>query len=75
MPINIVAFGQLAEITGSDFEIEAADTEELMQLLREKFTALKEMKYAIAVNKKIVTKNTSLHNADMVALMPPFSGG
>ncbi|UZT99240.1 MoaD/ThiS family protein [Chryseobacterium fluminis] len=73
--IKIISFGRLKEILGSDFEAEAENTDILMHQLNETFSLLKDLKLRIAVNQKIISENTPLHNNDVVALMPPYSGG
>lgn len=76
MQIKVLSFGQLAEITGKErFGWRAADTDSLRQSLGEKYPALKERKYAIAVNRQLVRQNTVLTENAEVALLPPFSGG
>lgn len=77
MEINILAFGQVSDITRkAEFKLtEVKTTEELNTKLIEQFPELSSIKYAIAVNKKIVKENTILNNEDTVALLPPFSGG
>jgi len=75
MVIKIIAFGQIAEITNKEFDVEANDIIALRSVLVEKFPALAEKKYAIAVNKKLITGNVTLSDNDTVALMPPYSGG
>jgi len=75
MAVKIIAFGQIAEITGKEFIIEANDVTTLKSALNEKFPELIEKKYAIAVNKVLVNSDTLLNNNDTVALMPPYSGG
>jgi len=73
--IKIISFGRLKEILGSDFEAEAENTDILMHQLNERFSLLKDLKLRIAVNQKIISENSPLHNNDVVALMPPYSGG
>ncbi|MCZ2458763.1 MAG: MoaD/ThiS family protein [Chitinophagales bacterium] len=77
MKINVLAFGQIADITGkSELEIfQVNSTGELTQVLEKTYPQLKSGNFLIAVNKKIIQKNTELHNEDTVALLPPFSGG
>jgi sulfur-carrier protein len=77
MKTTILFFGQIAEITGStDLLLEnLADTNHAIASLQEKFPALKNSKYIIAVDKKIINKNTLLTNNNTIALMPAFSGG
>jgi molybdopterin synthase sulfur carrier subunit len=75
MQVNVMAFGQLAEITGKEFLVDAMDTSELSAKLEAKHAALKNTRYIIAVNKKIISVNTPFTGSDSVALLPPFSGG
>ncbi len=77
MEINLLVFGQLAEITGKT-ELKISDvknTVELNQKLIELYSKLAAFNFRFAVNKKMVTGNTILCDKDMVALLPPFSGG
>jgi len=75
--INVLTFGAITEITGSKtFMIEGIDsTENLVQVLEEKYPLLKTVQYVIAVNKEVIQKPTRLTNNATVALLPPFSGG
>lgn len=75
MEIKVIAFGQIAEITGKEIALEASDINSLKIILAKKFPALSDRKYAIAVNKKLVQGNFDLSQNDTVALMPPYSGG
>jgi molybdopterin synthase sulfur carrier subunit len=74
--INVMPFGQIAEITGADsFQLNATDTDEIQQMLSMRFPELEKRHYAIAVDKVVVKANTSLRTGAVVALLPPFSGG
>ena len=76
MQITIKAFGQLTDILGnSEITLDAANTDELKAVLCGNYPALQHIKYAIAVNKQMISHNVSLAKNDMVALLPPFSGG
>lgn len=76
MRIHIILFGQLADIAGkSVFVDDVSDTDSLINVLHKTYPALAESKYLIAVNKEIVTSNTLLNEKNVVALLPPFSGG
>ena len=77
MTVQILSFGQLKElVSDGTLELEGAtDTDGFNQRLQARFPALKGMKYAVAVNQKMVTQNTSLPAGATVALLPPFSGG
>ncbi len=77
MEIHILAFGQLADITGKTAWIISGikNTDDLMMAMAEQFPALSAVNYSIAVNKHIVHNNTILKQDDTVALLPPYSGG
>lgn len=77
MEIKVLAFGQVADITGKDtLKIpDVKNTNELNQFLTKAWPQLQLVKYSIAVNKKMIQENTALHNEDTVAILPPFSGG
>lgn len=75
--MNILVFGQLEEITGSSVVAvkNVADTELLLQKLYAQYPLLKERKFLISLNKKIVTERTPIGELAEIALLPPFSGG
>lgn len=75
--INILAFGQLTDITGQNsWQIaDITDTDQLKAMLIEKYPALARSKYLVAVNMEIIRGNVQLNSGDVVALLPPFSGG
>jgi molybdopterin synthase sulfur carrier subunit len=77
MTIKILAFGQAAEITEkSEWEVtDMKHTAELYELLNVKFPDLAAIKYRMALNKQIIRGNTALNDGDVIALLPPFSGG
>ncbi len=70
-------FGVVAEKTGTgNLTIPFVDdTDKLFSLLLEKHPQLEGVKFAVAVNRLIVHKNTLLYQNDEIALLPPFSGG
>jgi molybdopterin synthase sulfur carrier subunit len=75
--LTLLAFGQLTDITGqSTWEMEdISDTDQLKTMLVEKYPALAQSKYLVAVNMEVVRGNVILKPGDVVALLPPFSGG
>lgn len=77
MQIKILAFGQVAGVTGNILMLEESikDTESLKSILHQRYPALRDMKYSLAVDKKMVYENTELKGNVTVALLPPFSGG
>lgn len=76
MALSILAFGQIAEITGSTFSFDhVADTNALKFALTKTFPALQHVRYTIAVDRNTITTNMPLAENAVVALLPPFSGG
>lgn len=77
MEIKVLAFGQVAEITGkSEWKNSGINsTNELKANLIEQFPGLLNVKFVMAVNKVIIQQDTKFQNEDTVALLPPFSGG
>jgi molybdopterin converting factor small subunit len=77
MSIQILSFGSITDITGSSYFTMpmVADTSLLIAALKEKFPALADKKFILAVNAVTVTENTILKTGNIIALLPPFSGG
>ncbi len=77
MMVNILFFGPVKDITGSDTLVmeDISDTSALLAALQQKFPAIAHMRFVMAVDKKIIQHNTSLQHNSTVAVMPPFSGG
>ena len=76
MNLTIKAFGNLTEIIGTaEVELEARDSASLQAALVQRFPQLRDRKFAIAVNKQLISENTDFKEQDVVALLPPFSGG
>ena len=77
MEINILAFGQIADIAGAGSwkETDIADTAALKKKLQERFPQLHELNYLIAIDKNIVQENSVIPDRATVALLPPYSGG
>ena len=77
MKINILLFGQLVDITGTDTIMleNMIDSDALVNSLHQTYPALSHSKYLVAVDKTIIETNTLLTDNCTVALLPPFSGG
>lgn len=75
MKIKVLTFGALTEILDKEFHAEAYDTESLMDSLAARHGALAGRSLLIAVNNVVVKGNVPLKKNDVVALMPPYSGG
>ena len=77
MQIKVKLFGALADIVGSNELLmeNVHDSEELCNKFREMYSASKEIKMLVAVNRSIQSEPFILREADEIALLPPFSGG
>lgn len=77
MQVKVLIFGQLTDITGvSEIYVDnLPDTDEVIKSLIRDFPALRDSKFAVAVDKKVVSQNITLSDGCTVALLPPFSGG
>jgi molybdopterin synthase sulfur carrier subunit len=77
MQVNVIIFGQLTDITGSNaITINDVDnTDKLIRHLHNSYPALAEFPYLIAVEKEVISTNTTLNNNCTVALLPPYAGG
>ena len=75
--IEILAFGQIIDITGQKtWQMkDVHDTNELKVSLTKSFPSISKAEYRIAVNMEIIRGNVKLNPGDVVALLPPFSGG
>jgi len=77
MVVKILSFGMLNGILPEEitFQNEEIDLESFINLLKENDPSLAKYDFTIAVNHAIVNQNVALKDGDVIALMPPFSGG
>jgi len=77
MSVQVMIFGQLTDIFGSaTVELPSVkDSNELQQILIEKYPLLANTKYRIAIDKQFVSGNVNISAETAIALLPPFSGG
>ncbi len=80
MKVQILFFGITSDLLGaSNLEIEvveASTVANLKSLLKEKYPQLKNIaSYAIAVNESYAVDDLVLEENDVVAIIPPVSGG
>ncbi|MGN6803007.1 MAG: MoaD/ThiS family protein [Ginsengibacter sp.] len=75
--MEIKVFGQLIDVFGNDkIQADAAENVDALKAdLEERFPALAEKTFVVAVNRQIVHENISLGDKEEIALLPPFSGG
>ena len=69
----------ITAVTGcmsEDMEIDSVSTaEDVVNRIEESYPEIGGMLFKIAVNQKIVTGEEVLAEGDVMALLPPFSGG
>ncbi|MCX2452271.1 MoaD/ThiS family protein [Pedobacter gandavensis] len=77
MEIEIISFGKISEfIPRQKIDITGiSDTDTLKVHLEKAFPQISTMKYKLALNEKLVQNNTLISGNEVVAIMPPFSGG
>jgi molybdopterin converting factor small subunit len=77
MTVKIKLFGQLADIIRQhELSVEnVTDTDSLINEMKEQYPAMASVKFMLAVDKKITRENVLLKEGNVVALLPPFSGG
>lgn len=75
--IQIMAFGKIAEIIGSASIAlpHVASVSILKENLNQRFPELSKVKFAVALNKKLITADAPIEASANIALLPPFSGG
>lgn len=75
MRVKVKTFGSLTDIMAKEFYITANDTAELMATLSGEYGELAHRSLLIAVNNTIIKAPVTFKENDIVALMPPYSGG
>jgi molybdopterin converting factor subunit 1 len=80
MQIRILVFGVVKEIAAaSSFEVAVDDhtnVKQLRMVLEKKFPKLATISsYRLAVNNEFAVDETTIHENDEIAIIPPVSGG
>jgi molybdopterin converting factor small subunit len=77
MTITLLTFGKIKEICNfSQKQMQnISDTEILVQNLKSEYPEMGNIPFKISINNEIISKFTELNDGDIVALLPPFSGG
>ena len=77
MEINVIAFGQIADIFGShSLQLkDVSSTDELRNEIENTYPDLKKLNYLVAVDHNIIQNDTIISDKNTIALLPPFSGG
>ncbi len=77
MKLKIKYLGLLSEVancTEEQVEVSMQNVFEVLDFLYLKYPALKNKEFQVALNNKIVPKQTEINEGEL-ALLPPFSGG
>lgn len=77
MQIEVLFFGELAEITGEttiSFEY-FEKLNDLKNAVLETYPKLKNKSFQLAVNNCLTNENITLKEQDKVVFLPPFAGG
>jgi len=77
--MQLLFFGRLQEelkVSNMELAIDVANLNELKHYLEERYSFLREQPYTFAVN-EILTRDLKyvIKQEDVIALLPPFSGG
>jgi len=77
MKIEILFFGQLTDKTGcSSMQLDnPGTTGQLKEQLFHQFPELKNSKFTIAINNRLIIEDQIILENSTIAFMPPFSGG
>jgi molybdopterin converting factor small subunit len=78
--VSILIFGIIKDIVGSNHLVKEIEKDSTIltlknRLLNEYPGLIKYKNYAVAVNEEYVEDNYRLNNNDIIALIPPVSGG
>ena len=77
--MQILYFAELKEILKKNTEIieinDSISVKQLKETINAKYPEVSKKTYQIAVNEEFVQDNDTVKNMDIVALIPPVSGG
>lgn len=77
MEITVLLFGQAAELVASKqlTLTSVIDTNTAVSQLKSTYPQLASINFSVALNTKLLNENTTLNNGDVLAILPPYSGG
>ncbi len=74
--MKVLLFGIIAEKANvGELELHAESVSSLKQALEQRINGLRELSYALAVDRVIVYHDQQLTGSEEIALLPPFAGG
>lgn len=78
MPITVLFFGRLAELTQThkvELQTTAGSVRELETNILELFPTLQNQPYTLALNETITDRDKPIFDSARFAFLPPFAGG
>ncbi len=74
--MQVLLFGMIAEKAGAnEVQVEADSVAVLRDALIAHIPGLATMRYAIAVDRTVITDDRALTGSEEIAVLPPFAGG
>jgi molybdopterin converting factor small subunit len=74
--IHILYFGEIAEIVGKDKEVSNfIDSNQFRNKFSSDFPQVNNKVFQLAANNKVIRENHIFKDGDILAVLPPFSGG
>ena len=76
--VAILPFGPLTELSTEPLKLTVAfplRAGELRAELEQAYPALREYRYRIAADRRLLPEEAELHGGEEIALLPPFAGG
>jgi sulfur-carrier protein len=77
MQVNVLFFGVLTQVTGTDCRVyrDVRTTDELLIIIRDDYPEVVHYNFRISLNSSIINGSAALKDGDEVVLIPPFTGG
>lgn len=77
MEVNVLFFGVLAEVTGTNQKIcrDVKSINDLKHRIQDDFPEMEHYTYRISLNNELINEDTILKSGDEIAFLPPFAGG
>jgi len=74
--VKVLYFGAAMEISGMPEEmIEAGSTDALRRGILDRYPAMRDITFRMALNRVLLIEDSMLKENDIVAILPPFEGG
>ena len=74
--VKVLYFGAAQEMAGrASEEFTAGDTAALRRVILEKYPAMRNLVFRVALNRILLKEESTLKENDVIAILPPFEGG